>query len=80
MRSEIIQYLDTRPDLKEFIRSNPSWYRKLSRDPLLLSEIEMAAKEYYGLTFGQKLQRIQERIETAAMMMELMKAMGTKTE
>lgn len=76
MRKELQQYVEMRPDLKHFIREQPIWFKRLSREPHLMATIEQEAKVYYGQTFSQKVQKFQERIETAAMFMELMKVMG----
>ncbi|WP_349410382.1 YlbE-like family protein [Pseudalkalibacillus sp. SCS-8] len=71
MRKEVIEYLDQRPDLKFIIREQPEWYRKLSRNPASLQELETEAKYFYGQTFGQKVDRLHGQIESISRLMEL---------
>ncbi|WP_257350582.1 YlbE-like family protein [Pseudalkalibacillus decolorationis] len=71
MRKEIIDYLEQRPDLKYIIREQPQWYRKLSRDPLAIQELEKESKYFYGKTFGQKVDRLHEQIDTFSKLVQL---------
>ncbi|MGM7701044.1 YlbE-like family protein [Pseudalkalibacillus sp. Hm43] len=71
MRREIIQYLDQRPDLKFIIREQPHWYRKLSRNPASIQELEEEAKTFYGQTFGQRVDRLNGQIESFSKLLQL---------
>lgn len=50
MRREVIEYLESQQDLKQFVREQPYWYRKLSRNPYDLQALEIAALHYYKRT------------------------------
>lgn len=63
MRREIQAYLAERPDLNFYIRMNPAWYRRLGRRPYDLGELEQEAKVFYGQTFTQKVDRLNEKID-----------------
>ncbi|MDR7072122.1 YlbE-like family protein [Fictibacillus barbaricus] len=76
MRREILEYLNTRPDLKYFIREKPEWYRKLSRNPFTVSELEENAKVFYGRTFGQRVDRFHQQVQNFGLLMELISVMG----
>lgn len=80
MRSEIQHYLEERSDLKYFVRSNPSWYRKLSRNPASIQSIESEAKFFYGKTFPQKVEQFEQKLSMASMMLEMVKMMGQQQE
>ncbi|RBW70235.1 YlbE-like family protein [Bacillus taeanensis] len=72
MRKEIIQYLDQRQDLKYFIRIHPEWYKRLSRNPNDLQALERVAKQYYKGTILQKVNRFQEQIQMAQMLLGML--------
>ncbi|MBB5172203.1 YlbE-like family protein [Texcoconibacillus texcoconensis] len=77
MRQEVVIYLQQHPDLRRFIRQHPFWYRRLSRDPDRLQEMTMEARRFYGKTFSQRIDRLQQQIDSAAMMMEMVRHMGS---
>lgn len=60
-------YLRYHSHLKTFIRHNPEWYRYLSRDPSIIVNIEKAAKQFYGKTFTQRLEKFHEQIHLVEM-------------
>jgi YlbE-like protein len=76
VRREIQDYLNTRPDLKYYIREKPEWYRKLSRNPFSVAELEEAAKVFYGRTFGQRVDRFHQQLQNFGLLMELISMMG----
>lgn len=76
MRREIQDYLNTRPDLKYYIREKPEWYRKLSRNPFSVAELEEGAKVFYGRTFGQRVDRFHQQLQNFGLLMELISVMG----
>ncbi|MCF6136982.1 YlbE-like family protein [Pseudalkalibacillus berkeleyi] len=71
MRREIIDYLDQRPDLKYMIREQPDWYRKLSRNPASIQELDEEAKTFYGQTFGQRIDKLSGQIESISRLVQL---------
>ncbi|MBU9711245.1 YlbE-like family protein [Evansella tamaricis] len=78
MRPEVYQYIKQDRELHHFLRVNPKWYRKLSRDPSLLSQMEKDSKVFYGKTFPQRMDRIQNNMNMAMMMLEMMKNFNSK--
>ncbi|WP_070120225.1 YlbE-like family protein [Bacillus marinisedimentorum] len=77
MRKEVQQFVNANSEMKRFLREQPQWYRKLGRNPFLISSIEREMQVYYGKTFAHKIDRAQEGIQSAAMMLELLKIMGS---
>jgi hypothetical protein len=71
-----MEYLNTRPDLKYYIREKPEWYRKLSRNPFSVGELEEGAKVFYGRTFGQRVDRFHSQLQNFGLLMELISVMG----
>ncbi|RKQ37376.1 YlbE-like family protein [Oceanobacillus halophilus] len=75
MDSSVYHYLLERPDLQNFVRYNPIWYRYLSRDPSRISEMEKEAKRFYGKTFPQKIEKIGNNVQMLNMLMQFAGAM-----
>ncbi len=71
MREEVQDFLASRQDLVYFLRNQPVWYRRLSRDPYALKEFEEASKGFYGQTFPQKVDRFQNQLNMVNMMLAL---------
>ncbi|MFC0301529.1 YlbE-like family protein [Virgibacillus soli] len=75
MDKNVIIYLKSRPDLLQFVRKNPMWYRYLSRNPENIYKMEREAKVFYGKTFSQRLDTLQDQIQLTSMLMQLAEAM-----
>lgn len=75
MNPTTYHYLTSHPELLKFIRYNPIWYRYLSRDPYRLNELEKEAKKFYGYTFPQRLEKVNNQIQMVGMFMQLAEAM-----
>ncbi len=80
MRREIQSYLQSRPDMLMFVRENPIWYRRLSRSPEKVFEIEQEAKFFYGRTFPQRIDKLNESIQLANMLLSMMNVMGDNSQ
>lgn len=69
-------YLQNNPKIREYIRFEPIWYRYLSRDGLeRIEELEIEAKRFYGLTFPQRMERFNQQLQMASMLMNVAKMM-----
>lgn len=76
MRQEIHVYLNQHPEVKQFIRHNPVWYRYLSRNPQSLSQLENEVKVFHGKTLPQKLDRFQSNLSMAMMLLDMVRGLG----
>ncbi|HEX6594820.1 MAG TPA: YlbE-like family protein [Bacillota bacterium] len=70
MDSQTYRYLKNHPQLLDFVRLHPIWYRLLSRDPALIKQLEKEAKVFYGNTLSQKMNRVNEHVQMAALLMQ----------
>jgi len=68
-------YLTNNPSLLKFVRYNPVWYRYLSRDPGKVKEIEKEARKFYGKTFPQRMERLNNQVQMMGMLMQFAEAM-----
>lgn len=75
MQPNVYKYLENREDLIKFIRMNPIWYRRLTRYPDQLEQLEKEAKYFYGKTTPQKLDRITNQMQMLNMFLQMAQAM-----
>ncbi|UTR10995.1 YlbE-like family protein [Evansella sp. LMS18] len=73
MRSDVLQYIRSKPELHKYLRYKPYWYRKLGRDPGLISVMEKEAKYFFGKTFPQRMDRLNNNMNMAMMFLEMMR-------
>lgn len=73
MRQEVQLYLSQRPEMKQFVRNNPLWYRYLSRNPQSILQLEEQVKYYFGKTFPQKIDRFQSNLNMAMMLFNVVR-------
>lgn len=79
MRREIIDYVGQRKELKQFIREQPHWYRKLSRNPAEFQSLEVASLHYYRKTIPHKVEKFTNGVQMASMMMSMFQAMNAQS-
>ncbi|MBM7598708.1 hypothetical protein JOC34_001065 [Virgibacillus halotolerans] len=68
-------YVSNNPEIAKFIRYNPVWYRYLSRDPNRINELEKEAKKFYGKTFPQKVEKLNNQMQMVSMLIQFAGAM-----
>lgn len=71
-----MQYIHSKNDLKQFIREQPIWYRKLARHPELLEQFEIASLHYFQKTIPHRVQRFSNNLHMASMMMSMLQSMN----
>ncbi|WP_096435533.1 YlbE-like family protein [Alteribacter populi] len=76
MRVEVMQQVRSQPELWRYLRLHPKWYRTLSRNPGALVEMEKEAKVFYGKTFPQRMDRLQNNMNLAVMLVDMVRQMG----
>lgn len=76
MRKEIMQYINSNQELKQFLREQPYWYRKLSRDPEAIEEFQIASLHYYKKTIPHRVEQFSNNLHMASMMMHLLQSLN----
>ena len=71
MRKDILDQLKQRKDLHDFVRMQPHWYRKLSRNPQSFEAMEIEALHFYEKTIPHQVQKISNGVQMASMMMHI---------
>ncbi|NRD78757.1 hypothetical protein HPT25_15450 [Bacillus sp. BRMEA1] len=80
MRKEILEYMERQRDLKQFVREQPQWYRKLSRNPFDLQALEIASLHYYKKTIPHQVEKFSNGVQMASMMYSMFQAMKSQNE
>ncbi|HLO12961.1 YlbE-like family protein [Neobacillus drentensis] len=75
MRREVLDYLENQKDLKQFVREQPYWYRKLSRNPYDLQSLEIASLHHYKKTIPHQVEKFSNSVQMASMMYSMFQAM-----
>lgn len=75
MRRDVLEYLERQKDLKKFIREQPQWYRKLTRNPYDIQSLEVASLNYYKKTIPDQIEKFSNSVQMASMMYHMFQAM-----
>ncbi|PLS06432.1 YlbE-like family protein [Neobacillus cucumis] len=78
MRRDVLDYLERQKDLKQFIREQPLWYRKLTRNPYDLQSLEIASLHHYKKTIPHQVEKFSNSVQMASMMYHMFQAMKTQ--
>jgi hypothetical protein len=79
MRQSIKEYIAQNPELQQFIREQPQWYRQLSRNPNQLETFEIASLHYYKKTIPDHVQKFSNGVQMASMMVSMFQAMNAES-
>ncbi|MED1469655.1 MULTISPECIES: YlbE-like family protein [Bacillus] len=75
MRKDVLEYLGGQKELKQFIREQPLWYRKLSRNPYDIQSLEIASLHYYKKTIPHQVEKFSNSVQMASMMLNMFQSM-----
>ncbi|MFJ5713432.1 YlbE-like family protein [Neobacillus sp. NPDC093127] len=78
MRREVLEYIGQQKDLKQFLREQPHWYRKLSRNPYDIQSLEVASLHYYKKTIPDQVEKFSSGVQMANMMYQMFQVMKTQ--
>ncbi|HZH58836.1 MAG TPA: YlbE-like family protein [Metabacillus sp.] len=75
MRKDVQEYIRMNEERIRFIREQPYWYRKLSRNPNELDSMEIDMMNYYQKTIPHRVQQFSNSIQMASMMIAMFQSM-----
>jgi hypothetical protein len=78
MRQEVLEYLERQKDLKQFVREQPLWYRKLSRNPYDLQSLQIQSLQYYKKTIPDRVEKFSNSVQMAQMMFHMLQSMKSQ--
>ena len=76
LRPEIIAYFDNKPDYRHFIRLNPEWYTRLSRDPSQIHFMKEKVDDFYGRSLTKKVEKFGQQLDMINMLIDLAMVAG----
>ncbi|WP_053366083.1 YlbE-like family protein [Bacillus sp. FJAT-27245] len=80
MRMEVMEYIVARKDLQQFLREQPVWYRKLSRNPNDLEAFETASLYYFEKTIPHRVAKFSNGVQMASMMFQMLQSMKNSNQ
>ncbi len=75
MRAEIMEFIKADEDLSRYIREQPYWYRKLTRNPEEKEAFELAAMQHFKKTIPDKVEKFQNQLAVASIMIDMFQYM-----
>ncbi|EMA6341295.1 YlbE-like family protein [Bacillus cytotoxicus] len=76
MRAELMEFIKANEDLERYIREEPYWYRKLSRNPDEKEAFELAALQHFKKTIPDKVEKFQNQLAVASIMIDMFQYMA----
>lgn len=73
-----MEYIYSKNELKQFLRRQPMWYRKLTRHPEEIEKFEIASLHFFEKTIPQRVEKINNNIQMASMMMNMLQGLYSK--
>lgn len=77
MRRDVMEYISSQPQLKQYLREKPIWYRRLSRNPNDLQAFEIAFLHDSKKTIPHQVEKIANGVQMVSMMMSMFQAMNS---
>ncbi|WP_088067757.1 YlbE-like family protein [Gottfriedia luciferensis] len=71
MRKDVLDFLQSEEDYIKFIRQQPKWYRKLSRNPELTEDFRLASLQFFGKTIPQRVDKLSNQVQMASFMIDM---------
>ncbi len=73
MRLDLIYKIQNNNNLHRYLRENSYWYKLLNRNPSLISKMEEDMKKAYKLTFEDKMDDLNNKINLVKGFMNIVK-------
>ncbi|WP_409305306.1 YlbE-like family protein [Peribacillus sp. SCS-155] len=80
MRQDILVQIQADPDLKNFIRMQPQWYRYLMRHPHQLDKMQTEAAYFLKKSIPHRISNLSNGVQMAWMMLNMYQAMNSNSQ
>ncbi len=71
LRQDIYSYIEADKDLLNYLRLNPIWYRKLMRQPQLISDFQTESKFFFRKSIPDRVNQFSNGVQAASMMLSM---------
>ena len=65
-------YINSNPELKNYLKTHSYWYKLLNRNPLLIKNMEGEMKKEYKLTTEDKLKKMSNNINLVSNILNIL--------
>ncbi|WP_108669813.1 YlbE-like family protein [Peribacillus acanthi] len=76
MRQDIYDIINANEDMKNYIRTQPLWYRKLMRNPHELEKMETESKYFYKKSIPHRVSQLSNGVQMANIMLNMIQTMN----
>ena len=73
MKLETIIKIKDNPMLQKYLRENSYWYKLLNRNPLLINKMKDDMKKAYKMTFEDKIDDLNDKMNLVKTFMDTIK-------
>lgn len=80
MRQNIYQYIEENEDIRQYLRIQPIWYKRLMRNPHHLEQLETEATYFFKKSIPHRVSKLSEGVQVANMMLQMFQAVNQTTE
>ncbi|KHD84697.1 YlbE-like family protein [Heyndrickxia ginsengihumi] len=75
MREDVLKIIYQQGELKEFLREQPIWYRRLTRHPEEIEQFQIASLHFFEKTIPQRVEKFSNGLQMVSMMMHMIQGM-----
>ncbi|MBM7692391.1 hypothetical protein JOC77_001821 [Peribacillus deserti] len=76
MRKDLFEIIEGKEDLKKYLRLQPIWYRRLTRNPQQLQKMETEAAYFFKKSIPDRVSQLTNGVQMASMMISMFQTMN----
>ena len=77
MRQDIYELIEADEDLLNFLRQQPIWYRRLSRNPQDFELFSTETKYFFKKSIPDRVNQLSNSVQMASMMVSMFQSMNS---
>lgn len=77
VRQTIYEYIEANEDIRNYLRIQPVWYKRLMRNPQDLEKLETEAIYYLKKSIPHRVSKFSEGVQVASMMLHMFQAVNS---
>lgn len=76
LRQNIYAFIEENEDVRNYLRIQPIWYKRLMRNPQHLDQLETEAKYFFKKSIPHRVSKFSDGVQVASMMLHMFQAMN----
>ncbi len=80
MRQNIYKFIEENDDLRQYLRIQPIWYRRLMRNPHHIEQLETEATYFFKKSIPDRVSKFTDSVQVASMMLNMFQAVNSRSE